>query len=70
MTTASVGYASAAGARHQRFPLGDLRTAYLKNKGLLEHTQMTANHVSPRTTRLYDRRSEEITVDEVEKIAI
>lgn len=45
-------------------------TAYLKNNGLLEHAQTIANHASPRTTKLYDRRSEEITLDEVEKIAI
>jgi len=45
-------------------------TAYLKNKGLLEHAQTIANHASPRTTKLYDRRSEEILLDEVEKIAI
>jgi integrase/recombinase XerD len=45
-------------------------TAYLKNKGLLEHAQTIANHASPRTTKLYDRRSAEIALDEVEKIAI
>jgi site-specific recombinase XerD len=45
-------------------------TAYLKNNGLLEHAQTIANHSSPRTTKLYDRRSDEISLDEVEKIAI
>jgi site-specific recombinase XerD len=45
-------------------------TAYLKNNGTLEHAQTIANHASPRTTKLYDRRSDEITLDEVEKIAI
>jgi site-specific recombinase XerD len=45
-------------------------TAYLKNKGTLEHAQQIANHASPRTTKLYDRRSDEISLDEVEKIAI
>ena len=45
-------------------------TAYLKNKGLLEHAQTLANHSSPRTTKLYDRRTDEISLDEVEKIAI
>jgi len=45
-------------------------TAYLKNKGTLEHAQTIANHASPRTTKLYDRRSDEISRDEVEKIAI
>jgi site-specific recombinase XerD len=45
-------------------------TAYLKNNGLLEHAQIIANHSSPRTTKLYDRRSDEISLDEVEKISI
>jgi site-specific recombinase XerD len=45
-------------------------TAYLKNGGLLEHAQTIANHSSPRTTKLYDRRSDEISLDEIEKIAI
>ena len=45
-------------------------TAYLKNKGTLEHAQTLANHASPRTTKLYDRRADEISLDEVEKIAI
>ena len=45
-------------------------TAYLKNNGLLEHAQTIANHASPRATKLYDRRSDEISLDEVEKIAI
>jgi site-specific recombinase XerD len=45
-------------------------TAYLKNKGTLEHAQTIANHSSPRTTKLYDRRSDEISLDEVEKIVI
>jgi integrase/recombinase XerD len=45
-------------------------TAYLKNNGSLEHAQYLANHESPRTTKLYDRRNEEISLDEVEKISI
>jgi site-specific recombinase XerD len=45
-------------------------TAYLKNNGSLEHAQTLANHASPRTTKLYDRRSDEISLDEVEKISI
>jgi integrase len=45
-------------------------TAYLKNKGVLEHAQTLANHSSPRTTKLYDRRQDEISLDEVEKIGI
>ncbi|MGH7096503.1 MAG: tyrosine-type recombinase/integrase [Stellaceae bacterium] len=45
-------------------------TAYLKNGGTLEHAQQIANHASPRTTKLYDRRSDQISLDEVEKISI
>ena len=45
-------------------------TAYLKNKGTLEAAQHIANHSSPRTMKLYDRRQDEISVDEVERIAI
>jgi integrase/recombinase XerD len=45
-------------------------TAYLKNNGMLEAAQQLANHESPRTTKLYDRRSDEISLDEVEKISI
>ena len=33
-------------------------TAYLKNSGTLETAQHIANHESPRTTKLYDRRQE------------
>jgi hypothetical protein len=31
-----------------------------KNNGTLEATQQIANHESPRTTKLYDRRNDEI----------
>ena len=37
-------------------------TAYLKNSGTLETAQHIANHESPRTTKLYDRRQEEISL--------
>ena len=45
-------------------------TAYLKNSGKLEVAQHIANHESPRTTKLYDRRQDEISLDEVERITI
>ena len=38
-------------------------TAYLKNKGTIETAQHIANHESPRTTKLYDRRQDEISLD-------
>jgi hypothetical protein len=40
-------------------------TAYLKNSGKPEIAQHIANHESPRTTKLYDRRQDEISLDEV-----
>jgi hypothetical protein len=36
----------------------------------LENAQLMAAHESPRTTKLYDRTGDEITLDEVERIAI
>ena len=45
-------------------------TAYLRNGGSLEMAQHIANHESPRTTKLYDRRTEEISLDEVERIQL
>jgi integrase/recombinase XerD len=45
-------------------------TAYLLNGGTLEHAQVIAAHESPRTTKLYDRTSDEITLDEIERIGI
>ena len=35
-----------------------------------EVAQHIANHQSPRTTKLYDRRQDEISLDEIERIAI
>lgn len=45
-------------------------TAYLLNGGLLEHAQQIAAHESPRTTKLYDRTRDELSLDEIEKILI
>lgn len=45
-------------------------TAYLENGGTIEKAQQIAAHESPRTTKLYDRTDDEITLDEIEKIAI
>ena len=45
-------------------------TAYLDNGGTIENAQAIAAHESPRTTKLYDRTSDEITLDEIERIAI
>ena len=45
-------------------------TAYLLNGGTIEGAQAIAAHESPRTTKLYDRTTDEITLDEVERIGI
>lgn len=45
-------------------------TAFLKSGGSIENAQMIAKHKSPRTTKLYDRRREEITLTEIERIMI
>jgi integrase len=45
-------------------------TAYLKNRGTLEKAAQMANQVSTRTTQLYDRRAEEVTLEEVERILV
>ena len=45
-------------------------TAYLKNGGTLENAAAMANHASTRTTQLYDRRRDDISLDEIERIRV
>jgi cytochrome c biogenesis protein ResB len=45
-------------------------TAYLKNGGTLEKAATIANHSWTRTTQLYNRRSDDVNLDEVERIAV
>ena len=46
-------------------------TAYRQNpEAKLEHAQHMAAHSDPKTTRRYDRRSDQISLDEVERIGI
>ncbi|AMK20537.1 integrase [Sphingobium indicum IP26] len=45
-------------------------TTYLKNGGTLETAATMANHSSTRTTQLYHRRSDDVTLDEVERVLI
>jgi site-specific recombinase XerD len=45
-------------------------TAYLNNGGTIEKAQAIAAHESPRTTKLYDRTCDELTLDEIERIRI
>jgi site-specific recombinase XerD len=43
-------------------------TIYLTNGGDLEKAQQMAAHESPRTTKLYDRRNDVVSLNEVEKV--
>ncbi|VTR94188.1 integrase : Site-specific recombinase XerD OS=Singulisphaera acidiphila (strain ATCC BAA-1392 / DSM 18658 / VKM B-2454 / MOB10) GN=Sinac_7582 PE=4 SV=1: Phage_int_SAM_1: Phage_integrase [Gemmata massiliana] len=43
-------------------------TAYLGNGGTVEKAQAIAAHESPRTTKLYDRTCDAISLDEIERI--
>jgi site-specific recombinase XerD len=43
-------------------------TVFRKLGGSLENAALMANHASTRTTQLYDRRSDDVTLDEVERI--
>jgi site-specific recombinase XerD len=45
-------------------------TVYLLNGGLLEYAQQMAAHESARTTKLYDRRNDQVTLDQVERIVL
>ncbi|MCA9259456.1 MAG: tyrosine-type recombinase/integrase, partial [Planctomycetales bacterium] len=45
-------------------------TTYLENGGQLEHAQQIAAHESARTTKLYDRTSDAVSLDEIERIMI
>ena len=45
-------------------------TAYLSNGGTLEHAQQIAGHASPKTTKLYDRTADTVTVDEIVRISV
>ena len=45
-------------------------TASLKSGGTLEKAAMIANQASTRTTQLYDRRGDEVSLDKVERILI
>ena len=59
---ALIGYHSFRCDRHHRVPC--------RNGGKLEIAQQMANHESARTTGLYDCRTVQINLDEVERIMI
>ena len=43
---------------------------HISNGGTIEKAQQIAAHESPTTTSLYDRTNDEITLDEIERVAI
>jgi integrase len=43
-------------------------TIYLWNGGVLEKAQQMAAHESPRTTKLYGRTKDVVSLDEVERV--
>ena len=45
-------------------------TAYLRNGGALETAAAMANHSSTRTTQLYDRRADQVSLAEIERVRI
>ena len=45
-------------------------TNYLSNGGDVENARQIAAHQSSQTTRLYDRRGDQVTLDEIERIRI
>lgn len=45
-------------------------TTYLENGGTIEKARQIAAHESPKTTKLYDRTSDQITLDDVERTII
>jgi hypothetical protein len=45
-------------------------TAFLKNDGAIKNVAAMANRASTKTTQLYDRRRDDISLDEVERISI
>jgi hypothetical protein len=68
MTTAIATYAPAVITLPGGLPA--LITDYLENGSTIEKAQAIAAHESPRTTKLYDRTSDAITLDEIERIRI
>lgn len=47
-----------------------VRLQFPKRWGIIEKAQQIAAYESPRTTKLYDRTADQITLDEIERIAI
>jgi len=46
----------------------DSITLYMQNGGQLAEAQKLAGHADPRTTKLYDRSSDQVSLTEIERI--
>ena len=77
ITSSRQGYPSAQRQAALTAPVRDAPTAVLlalpltrnrENGGTSEKAQAIAAHASPRTTKLYDRTSDALTLEEIEKI--
>jgi hypothetical protein len=47
-----------------------VKSTEMASHGLVHSPAAMANHASTRTTQLYDRRRDDITLDEVERIRV
>jgi len=45
-------------------------TTYLENGGIIEQAQRIAAHESPRTTKLYDRTGDAVSLEEIDRIRL
>ena len=71
-TCASIGAAAAVRAltSTRRIPAMKEQFSGHGVEAVLEHAQQIAGHASPKTTKLYDRTADTVTVDEIERIVI
>jgi hypothetical protein len=66
----SGGVAGGAAAKNvSAFGMG-LRSRIVASRGTVRYAKQFANHESPKTTKPYDHTSDQITLDEVERIVI
>jgi hypothetical protein len=54
--------------QHEIRELGAIRTHHVS--AYIEYAQQMAAHESARTTKLYDRRNDQVTLDQVERIVL
>jgi hypothetical protein len=57
-------------SQRRGIPTSEFALHYLLNGGLLEYAQQMAAHESALTTKPYDRRNDQVTLDQVERIVL